>query len=220
MSAKEYLFPFSTCEKPCDDCNAKQPYSTIINLLNTLTLFIFLFRVKTLPFQLIIGTLIAFEAYHTYSHITHIPGNIQQNVQHFIVYIIILTTIFALQQNKPLPTHLILLFTVLFLIDLYIYVKIKKVFMILSGSILYITIFAILYYRLHLSKDINNLFRVLILFIIVIIILVINEAMNCKKMMDIYEFPYHIMIEILGLIVFIIMGIIYCKIENKIMNLS
>ena len=210
-----YTFPFDTCEEPCKDCIAKQPYSTGVNAMSVLILAAFLFTAKTLPFKLVIAGLVAFETMHTYSHFVHVPGNIQQNSIHLIVYYIILTTIFALSQHQPLPTELIIAFIIMFLVDLYIYIKIKKVFMIISGSLLYGIIFTILHYRLHLSKETNNLVIGLLVLILVIIACIINEAVNCHKMLKTYKFPYHVIIETLGMLMFWLMAFVYCTIENE-----
>ena len=212
----EYTFPFDTCEQVCENCVAQQPYSTAINAISTLVLTFFLFKAKTFKFKLVIAGLVAFEALHTYSHYIHIPGNTQQNALHIIVYYIIGTSIIALSDNKPLSNLLISAFVTLFLIDLYIYLKVKKVYMIMSGSLLYVIVFILLYNRLELPKKTHALVIKLLALIVVIAGLIVNEAINCRKMMGIYAFPYHILIELLGLVMFSLMASVYCNIEKAI----
>ena len=211
---KNYTFPFSTCETPCEDSIAAQPYSTIINAISTFILVCFLLKVKTYKVKLIILGLVAFEAVHTLSHYMHLKGDIQQNIIHFIVYFIIITTIIAFNSYNKIPNYLLLFILIIGICDLYIYFKIKGVYMIISGSLLFLVTFIILFQRLELPQNIINLVIYLSITIIVVMGLIINEAINCKKMMKKYEFPYHIFIEILGIVLFTLLAYIYYKIEE------
>jgi hypothetical protein len=184
--------------------------------MSVLVLVAFLFKAKTLPFKMVIAGLIVFEAMHTYSHFVHVPGNIQQNSIHLIVYYIILTTIFALSQHKPLSSEIIFVFAIMFLVDIYIYMRVKKIYMIISGSLLYVLIFTILYYRLHLTSKTITPVIILMVLIMVTILCIINEAINCHKMLHSYKFPYHAIIETLGVFIFATMAFVYCMIETEI----
>jgi len=61
------------------------------------------------------------------------------------------------------------------------------------------------YYYSFMNKNIKNKIKIIFYFAFLIIILFINEQYNCKKMLEIYpNFPYHIFIEIIGLLFFYI----------------
>jgi hypothetical protein len=61
------------------------------------------------------------------------------------------------------------------------------------------------YYYPLLPKNIQNTIHIIFFLVTIIIILFLNEKYNCEKMMSIQpHFPYHIFIEIIGLVLFYI----------------
>ena len=118
---KNYTFPFSTCETPCEDSIAAQPYSTIINAISTFILVCFLLKVKTYKVKLVILGLVAFEAVHTLSHFMHLKGNIQQNALHFIVYFIIIKTIIAFNSYNKIANYLLLFILIIVIFVCFFY---------------------------------------------------------------------------------------------------
>ena len=63
----------------------------------------------------------------------------------------------------------------------------------------------LVYYFPLLPKFIRTKGYQIIFFVSIILLLILNEKYNCKKMMSIYpDFPYHILIEIIGIILFYI----------------
>jgi hypothetical protein len=77
------------------------------------------------------------------------------------------------------------------------------VFYIFSQALLFLSV--LFYYYPLLPKNIKNKIHIIFIFVTVIIILFLNEKFNCEKMMSIYpHFPYHILIEIIGILLFYI----------------
>ena len=77
------------------------------------------------------------------------------------------------------------------------------VYYIFSQALLFLSV--LLYYYPLLPKSIKSKIHIIFVLITVIIILFLNEKYNCEKMMRIYpDFPYHIFIEIVGIVLFYI----------------
>ena len=96
---------------------------------------------------------------------------------------------------------------IIIIIDLYILIKSNiKLYMIFSAFMLpiIIVLFYYKYYPSYIKKTIPYL-----------IILILNEKFNCKLMMLYANLPYHGIIEILGLILFTILGYIFFKSEKN-----
>lgn len=77
------------------------------------------------------------------------------------------------------------------------------VYYIFSQALLFLSV--LFYYYPLLTKNIKKIINIIFFLVLLIIILFINEKYNCKKMMSMYpHFPYHILIEIIGLVLFYI----------------
>ena len=77
------------------------------------------------------------------------------------------------------------------------------VYYIFSQALLFLLV--LFYYYPFLTKNIKNKINIIFFLVLLIIILFLNEKYNCEKMMSIYpHFPYHILIEIIGLGLFYI----------------
>ena len=48
----------------------------------------------------------------------------------------------------------------------------------------------------------------------VLILLFINEKLNCNYMLEKFNFPYHIFIELIGLVLFIMLADFFIKVEK------
>ena len=70
----EIYFPFNTCEEPNKKSWIAQPISAFINFITCIILIYFFLKAKTIIIKLLILAFIAFEIFHTYSHITHVDG--------------------------------------------------------------------------------------------------------------------------------------------------
>jgi hypothetical protein len=204
MSSGGYTFPFSTCEKPNKNGIA-QPYSTLFNLINCFIIFYFLLKTKQNYTFILLFFILCFELFHVFSHSIHIPGSIQINITHLLSYCINFAFLFFFYNYvKILPSIWFLLYY-LFLIffDIYTFCNMNVVYYIFSQALLFLSV--LFYYYPLLNKTIENKLNIIFFLVILIILLFLNEKYNCEKMMSIYpDFPYHIFIETIGIILFYI----------------
>ena len=77
------------------------------------------------------------------------------------------------------------------------------VYYIFSQALLFLSM--LLYYYSSLTKNIKDKINIIFFLVTLIIILFLNEKYNCEKIIKIYpHFPYHILIEIIGIVLFYI----------------
>ena len=197
-----YTFPFSTCERHCKNGIA-QPFSSAVNIIIVLFLIYCLFQAKSPQLKYVFFSFILFELWHTMSHMIFIAGNIQQSVVHFLAYNIAFGTLFALLylSKSSLNVYQITLLAIVVLFDIFIYLNYGGVYMILSGTLIFIAILLCVYskYSTFISYYIIGL--------IVLALLFVNEAVNCKWMLQYWpNFPFHIIIELYGLLLFYVLS--------------
>jgi hypothetical protein len=200
----EYTFPFNTCEKP-NKYGISQPYSSLLNLINCLIIFYFLIKTKQNYTFILIFCILCFELFHVFSHSIHISGSIQINITHMLSYCINFAFLFFFYNYvKKIPSiGFIIFYVFLIFFDIYIFCNMNVVYYILSQALLFLSV--LFYYYPLLTKNIKKIINIIFFLVLLIIILFINEKYNCKKMMSIYpHFPYHILIEIIGLVLFYI----------------
>lgn len=209
---ESYIFPFSTCERPCENGIA-QPFSSAVNIFIVLFLIYCLFQAKSIPLKYVFFSFILFELWHTMSHMIFIAGNIQQSVVHFLAYNIAFGTLFALLylSRSSLNLHQIMLLVSVVLFDIIVYMIYGGVYMILSGTLIFIAVLLCVYskYSTFISYYIIGLIGLALLFV--------NEAVNCKLMLQYWpDFPFHIIIELYGLLLFYILSIKLLSLEKSI----
>ena len=202
----EYIFPFSTCEKPNKDEYISQPYSAIVNMATCLMIFYYLCKTSHFYTVFFIFFILCFELFHTISHCIHIQGIIPYtSIIHCITYCINLAFLLALYNHtKKFPSFLFILFLIfIVLFDIYSLLNISLIFYIMTQAILFTSIY--FYYYSYLPKFLQRIFYSIILIIIVGLIIEYNEIVNCKNM---YlwnpDFPYHVFVEISVFILFYI----------------
>ena len=198
----KYTFPFNTCER-ANNSGIAQPYSSFFNLINCLIILYFLFKTKHVYNFTLLFSILLFELFHLFSHIVHIKGPIQTNITHILTYLINFAFFYVFYcYTNQLPSYTFILYLVmLVLFDIYSLYNLSIVFYIFSQAIIMISL--LIYYFPLLPKFIQTSVYKIVLFVSVIILLFLNEKYNCKKMMLIYpNFPYHILIEILGIFLF------------------
>jgi hypothetical protein len=199
-----YTFPFSTCEKPNKNGIA-QPYSSLLNLINCLIIFYFLIKTKKNYTFILLFFILCFELFHVFSHSIHISGSIQINITHILSYCINIAFLFFFYSYvKKIPSIWFIIFYVfLIFFDIYAFLNMNVVYYIFSQALLFLSV--LFYYYPFLTKNIKNKINIIFFLVIIIILLFLNEKYNCEKMMSIYPyFPYHILIEIIGIILFYI----------------
>lgn len=214
MKPNDWLFPFHTCEIPSGKENLiQQPFSAIINLTTSIILIYYLIIAKSLKIKFLIFLFILFELFHSYSHIRHINGNIQRNIIHFIWYILSLTILFIfIEMNNKIPLFIYVFLFILILIDLYLVFNNYGFFSIVSGVVFLVFIFILNYP--YLSKNLQIKLNYLFIGTIILIFFLFNEKYNCEYLMKFYKFPYHIFLEITGLILFVLLTDFFITLEN------
>ena len=202
----EYTFPFSTCEKSNKNGIA-QPYSALFNLINCIIIFFFLLKTKKNHTFILLFSILCFELFHLFSHIIHIEGSIQINITHSLTYFMNLAFFYVFYRyTNKLPNYEFVFYLIaLICIDIYSFFNLTIVYYLLSQSAIFISL--LVYYFPLLPNFIQNSVYQIIFFVGVIILLFLNEKYNCEKMLKIYpHFPYHIFIEIIGIVLFYIIS--------------
>jgi hypothetical protein len=200
----EYTFPFNTCEKP-NKIGIAQPYSALFNLINSIIIFYFLLKTKKKYTFILLFSILCFELFHVFSHSIHISGSIQINITHLLSYCINFSFLFFFYNYmKKIPSISFIIFYVfLIFFDIYVFSNMNVVYYIFSQALLFLSV--LFYYYPLLSKNIKRKINFIFLLVVFIIILFLNEKYNCEKMMSVYpNFPYHILIEIIGIFLFYI----------------
>lgn len=199
-----YTFPFSTCEKPNINGIA-QPYSSLLNLINCLIIFYFLLKIKHNYTFILLFFILCFELFHVFSHTIHVSGSIQINITHILSYCINFAFLFFFYNylQKIPNTWFILFYIFLIIFDIYTFYNMNVVYYIFTQALLFLSV--LFYYYPLLNKNIKNKINIIFVLVILIIILFLNEKYNCERMMSINpNFPYHIFIEIIGILLFYI----------------
>jgi len=211
MSMSEYTFSFDTCEKS-NKTGVAQPYSALFNLISCLIILFFLLKTKKLYTFLLLFSFFCFEVFHVFSHIIHINGPIQINITHSLAYLINIAYFYAFYSyTKKLPSFWVMLcLLILVCLDTYSFLYLSIVYYLITQFSIFILLFV--YYLPLLPKFIKNGVYQIVFLLILIILLFLNETYNCEKMLQIYPaFPYHIFIEIAGVILFYIICSIFYK---------
>jgi len=201
----EYIFPFDTCEKTDKHNIVAQPYSVFFNIVICATILFFLLQTRTYHSFFLLLSFLIFESFHTFSHIMHIPGNIQINITHVLAYFMNIAFFIVLYQYTNIfPSNIFILYLFLLVcLDIYLVFKTSFIYYLISMSMIFISL--LLYFFIYLPKSIQNSIYYIISIVLIIISLFINEKINCKSMLSFYpDFPFHIFIEIMGVFLFYI----------------
>ena len=194
-----FTFPFSSCEKPNKEGFVAQPYSTIVNIIGCIVTFFFLLKTKNIHSFLLLFFILCFELFHTFSHAIHIQGNNQQLVIHILSYFINSSLLYALyKKTEKFPDKYLIIFLLFFVsLDIYSLLNLSFIYYFITQTILFIGI--LFYYLPLLSKSIQKIIYYIALIGVLIVLLQMNEVINCEYMIQMNpDFPYHIIIEIAG----------------------
>lgn len=197
-----YTFPLNTCEVPNRNGIA-QPYSAFFNLLNCIMIFNYMIKSKSNHSFILMLSLFLFETYHTFSHSIHISGKIQITVTHFLSYLINFSLMyFFYGKVGTIPNNMFVLYYVLvILFDIYAFSNLNIVFYLFSQALLFLSV--LIYYYDFLPFTLIEKLKYIFIIICFIILLFLNEIYNCEKLIEKYpKIPFHVTIEILGLILF------------------
>jgi hypothetical protein len=175
-----------------------QPYSVTINFLSTIIVLYFLWKTHTLHAFILLFSLLLFDLSHTFSHFIHIKSSIQITLVHVLAYILNFAFLYALYKyTNKLPSMSLIIFLIFILsFDVYAFFNLSLLYYIFTQIIFFFSIF--IYYYGSLSKSMKNKLNILLVLIGIIYLGFINEAFNCKRMLEMYpNFPFHAIIEIL-----------------------
>jgi hypothetical protein len=198
----EYTFPFNTCEK-VNESGVVQPYSAIANMVTCGIVFYFLLKTKNIHTFFLLVCILAFEMFHTFSHVVHIEGSMQINITHMLAYSVNIAMLnLFYHYTGVLPSNLFLLFLgSLIALDMYTFFNLSIVYYLISFLMMFISI--LFYYYPLLPDYIQNSIKTVFYIEIIVVLLFLNETCNCEKMLEFYpDFPYHIFIEFAGMYAF------------------
>jgi hypothetical protein len=208
-----FLFPFTTCEN-VNRNGIAQPYSAIINIITFFTLVLLTFVAKTLPVKLMLSVYAAFEAWHAFSHMKHIPGVLQTNVVHVLGYMMAFATLNAilyLSNSRP-SIALMGIISFAVIVDIYVFYFVKGVYTVFTGLLIFAAVVLGSYSKIpHVLKI---YIPYLIIGLIALFGLFINETYNCEKMLRYRLYPYHAAIEILGFVLFTALAMFFLQWEK------
>lgn len=178
------MFPHDTCEIS-NNKYIKQPVSSFINIVSCVIIFFYYQKYNS---NLLLSLLL-FQLCHALSHSFHYHAKLQQFIQHILAMNINFSLMRYYKYNIFLKTSIFI-----FILDIY-YFCIKN--NIINGIL---TQTALIFLTIY--KNVYIISNQLIIVTIILIILLINEKVNCKKMLKLKKFPYHALIELFGLFYF------------------
>ena len=212
MDNNKYIFPFSTCERSDTSSWLAQPYSAFVNATSTLILLAMMIQADPLVSKLALLSYALFEGWHTFSHMVHVQGEIQTLVVHILGYLISFTTLAAIiiLSRSGMPAWWFLLgLAVIIAIDIVLFIKVGGLPIIISGLAIFAFIVAANYKLL--PPHFYYLLPYFMVGLALLIALFVNESYNCQSMMEARQLPYHAITEIVGLVLFTMLGWCFVK---------
>lgn len=217
-----WTFPKKTCEPEGASFCIDQPYSFLVNLTILAVLLVLFGRARTLPTRTALLCFIVFEILHAWSHARHIPGRFQLTIIHLIGYTFFLsigwclqTRLNVLQKYWRFRYWIISLFVVLFVADVYFFLfgkyPIAQVFT--SALIL----FSLIVICLPLMTNrLRSWWIATLISSVLVFSQIAIEARFCSTWRRRFpRFPFHIIVELLGLCSFTLLGIALLLTEEK-----
>lgn len=200
-------FPFNTLEKAQPDSIIAQPYSAAIVFLTVCMLFYFLFQTKNIYVILVLIAIILFETFHMLSHAFHIPGNLQVNFVHFSAYLIFIFLFSLLYSvSKVFPSIYFIIFcAIIILLDIYAFFNLSTAYFATTQFILNLSL---LYnYQTYLPNQFKNDLPIIAFLLFLTIIIILLEKKYGDEFLEKYPYiPFHAINEIVGLLLFYIVG--------------
>ena len=200
-----YTFPFDTCEIPYRHSkHIAQPFSALINVISVGILVIAIVLAKTSSIQVFFGALLVFELIHTYSHIRHLPGHIQMNVIHAVAYIVNLSYLaIFIGLTGTVSPYLLVSYAAILLLDVYFFAR--NQFLGYFTTQIVLGLLVTVFYMNYILRFVPIYWLIALLGLnVVLIALFINEKNNCASMLASRPFPYHILVEWIGLVVIVV----------------
>lgn len=213
-----YVFPFDTCELVHTGAMVAQPASASINAISTVMLVAATWIARTSSVRLTLLCYAAFEAWHTWSHIVHIAGHAQKRVVHVLGLLMAFSTLSMIQslsRRAPMSPTFVGVLVMLLAIDLTItWASTVDILGIASGLAVFVWIVCGRWR--YLPRHVRRALLFVVPAIGMLLAMFVNEAVNCKKMLDVSAaFPYHALIEIVGLMLFASISYLWLMWESK-----
>jgi hypothetical protein len=165
--------------------------------------------------KILLLTFIIFQIWHAFSHAQHIDADVQSNIVHVILYLVYAALIFSISslstQRCNSSVWLILLFFVF--IDLFIWYNVRGFWMVVSGLQL-LTVVMICFYGM-LPDFVKTAIPWLVAGVGILILMIYNEEKNCDKMLKWASLPYHAIVEIIGLGLFVALAYLFTSWDQK-----
>ena len=201
-----FVFPYNTAEKVRENDLVKQPYSAFVNALTCIMLLYFLLKTETFHGFLLIGSILLFELFHTFSHTIHLKHIyfLQTKILHSIALIVNVTLLYALNKasNKDISIGLLLFIILLLGFDNYAFRHLHISYYINTQIVIF---FSIMYYYFSYIKKFITPFKIKLYITGFVIgyLAFMNETVNGEYMMKNYsDIPFHIIVEISIFVIF------------------
>ena len=206
----DFTFPFYTCEKPKTmeiggggGIKIAQPWSAAVNMVSIFIILYFLLKTKKAYTFIFIFMVLLFESFHTFSHVIHLEGKIQNLIVHILATLTNICYLYVFYKStKVFPSKLFIAFiTAVEIADIYAFNYLSFLYAVITQLVIFVSIF--LYYKPHLPAKYQGNIPYILAIVAFIILVLANERFNCDKMLAVFpDFPFHIMIEGLGIIAF------------------
>lgn len=199
----EWIFPFNTCEIPQKDALIAQPWSFGINILASCCLLYYSTKSVYLHTKLTILSYFFFEFAHSIYHAVHFNKAIQTNSIHVLFYIICFRTFITYRNFTKINLNWYQTVGLFFIIltDLYMFFYIGGFWVVFSGISILFYITSMYYYefpQIYIRK-----YKSFIIGTVLLISFLANEILHCEYMLNFAQLPYHILIEITGVYLYI-----------------
>ena len=204
-----FNFPFSTCETCKSSGHPVQPWSTLVNAISTIILIVAATLARQVPIKIALSSFALFEAWHTFSHFTHLNNINHTNVVHVLSYGMSFASLYAILtlSKSNMTAWNIWVLIVLIGIDVYAWLIIKGILPIFTSLGIFAFIISSQYAKL--PSRFKSCLPYMLGGVVLLLGLLVNEIVNCERMMDSYKFPYHVLVEIVGLALFVALAILF-----------
>ena len=208
----DFTFPYSTCEKITK--NGTQPVSASINIVSIIVLLYFFFSSRSSANRWVFFFFILFEAIHTYSHLRHVPGNLQLYMIHLTGYCILFATWRSLWKHTDqcMSTWQMVLWTLLLVVDASLFLSGAPFLWFLTTTVILFSLL-ILFYFPFFSRSTRIVIPWILVVAVMVVLMDFVESRCCEKWMQKKILPYHVVVEFLGLVVFVLLGIFFKRLE-------
>jgi hypothetical protein len=213
--ADGYTFPFDTCEGSNSGAAIAQPWSFAVNLVSAITLAALACMARTSHVRVLLLVFALFEAYHAYSHARHTSyGRV---VVHVIGYVMSLTmwwVVHRLLQLNSVPTRVFAVVAVAITLDVAAYLMTwgHGLWTIFTGLLVLAAVVAG-HWNL-MPTWVRVRFGWLLVGMGVLGLMFYNEQRNCRAMLAQRRFPYHAIIEVWGMLLFVILAFTFLHWER------